>query len=89
MIRELLIIGAGGTSREIAGVVDDINRRESHWNLLGFLDDDPARVALAIAEKTGDVPFADTTWHTSFRRAVEPVDPRGPFDWFEKEPGRG
>ena len=56
---------------------------------LCWLDDDPARVALAIAEKTGDVPFADTTWHTSFRRAVEPVDPRGPFDWFEKEPGRG
>ena len=39
-LRDLLIIGAGGTSREIADAVDAMNRREPRWNLLGFLDDD-------------------------------------------------
>jgi hypothetical protein len=56
---------------------------------LCWLDDDPARVASAIVEKTGDVPFPDATWHIAYRRPVEPVDPRGPFDWFSQGPGRG
>jgi hypothetical protein len=56
---------------------------------LCWLDDDPARVAEAIAKKTGEVPFPDTTWHVAYRRAVEPVDPRGPFDWFAQEAGGG
>ncbi len=43
MIEELLIIGAGGGSRELADVVNDINRRETRWKLIGFLDDDPAK----------------------------------------------
>lgn len=42
MVRKLIILGAGGTSREIAGAVRDVNQRELHWDLLGYLDDDPA-----------------------------------------------
>ncbi|HYL78865.1 MAG TPA: acetyltransferase [Bryobacteraceae bacterium] len=43
MPAELLILGAGGASREIAGAVADVNRAEPRWKLLGFLDDDPAK----------------------------------------------
>jgi sugar O-acyltransferase (sialic acid O-acetyltransferase NeuD family) len=43
MIEELLLIGAGGTSRELVDVVNDINRRELRWKLIGFLDDTPAK----------------------------------------------
>jgi sugar O-acyltransferase (sialic acid O-acetyltransferase NeuD family) len=39
---DLLIIGTGGTSREIAEAVEDINRVQETWNLLGFLDDNPS-----------------------------------------------
>ena len=39
---DLIILGAGGSSREILGAVEDINRREPRWRVLGFLDDDPA-----------------------------------------------
>jgi len=42
-VRDLVIIGAGGTSREIADALDAVNRCEPRWNLLGFLDDDPAK----------------------------------------------
>jgi sugar O-acyltransferase (sialic acid O-acetyltransferase NeuD family) len=47
-LRDLVIIGAGGTSREIADAVDAINRREPIWNLLGFLDDDVAKQGTSV-----------------------------------------
>ena len=47
-LHDLVIIGAGGTSREIADAVDAINRREPRWNLLGFLDDDVAKQGTSI-----------------------------------------
>ena len=47
-LRDLVIIGAGGTSREIADTVAAVNRREQHWNLLGFLDDDAAKQGTSI-----------------------------------------
>jgi hypothetical protein len=56
---------------------------------LCWLDDDPAVVARAIAEKTNDTPFPDTAWHVLYRRAVAPIDPHGPFDWFAPEWARG
>ena len=37
------MVGAGGTSRDIAWSVEDINQVQPRWNLLGFLDDDPAQ----------------------------------------------
>ncbi|HUI41513.1 MAG TPA: acetyltransferase [Terriglobia bacterium] len=43
MAQDLIIVGAGGSSREIAEVVGAINDRELRWNLLGFLDDDPSK----------------------------------------------
>ena len=48
MVGDLLILGAGGSSREIAGTVHDINRIEHRWNLLGFLDDDPAKLGAVV-----------------------------------------
>ena len=42
-MEDLIILGAGGTSREIADAVADINRDARRWNLIGFLDDDIAR----------------------------------------------
>jgi len=40
MIKDLIILGAGGTGREVAEAVDDINSMGQKWNFLGFLDDD-------------------------------------------------
>ena len=48
MLTNLLIVGAGGSSREIAEAVRDINLQEPRWNLLGFLDDDPAKQGTVI-----------------------------------------
>ncbi len=56
---------------------------------LCWLDDDPMTVGGSIAEKVGDVPFTDDTWHIAYRRTLAPIDPYGPFDWFSPERRRG
>ena len=38
-LKKLLIIGAGGFGREVAWLVERINRSNATWELLGFLDD--------------------------------------------------
>jgi sugar O-acyltransferase (sialic acid O-acetyltransferase NeuD family) len=48
MIEELIIIGAGGSSQQIAEAVEQVNLRQPRWNLLGFLDDDPAKLGKTI-----------------------------------------
>ena len=39
MIQDIVIIGAGGFGREVAEIIDDINKEKKQFNLLGFLDD--------------------------------------------------
>ena len=39
MINDILIYGAGGFGREIACLIQAINRLNVQWNLLGFIDD--------------------------------------------------
>ncbi len=41
-MQDLLIVGASGFGREVAWVVERINRQQPTWNLLGFLDDNAA-----------------------------------------------
>jgi sugar O-acyltransferase (sialic acid O-acetyltransferase NeuD family) len=48
----LLIAGAGGFARETAAAVEAINDREPTWDLLGHLDDDPARVGATVGRST-------------------------------------
>jgi FlaA1/EpsC-like NDP-sugar epimerase len=48
VVENLIILGADGTSREIAETVGDVNRREPRWNLIGFLDDDPAKQGTTV-----------------------------------------
>lgn len=38
---DIIIIGAAGCGREVANWIEDINKTEPTWNILGFLDDNP------------------------------------------------
>jgi sugar O-acyltransferase (sialic acid O-acetyltransferase NeuD family) len=44
MVQDIIIMGVGGTGREVAEVIEDINSLGRKWNLLGFLDDDPQKL---------------------------------------------
>ena len=38
-MKKIVLIGAGGLGREVAQMIEEINRRENIYELLGFLDD--------------------------------------------------
>jgi sugar O-acyltransferase (sialic acid O-acetyltransferase NeuD family) len=44
----LLVLGAGGTSADLIDIVAEINERRPTYELLGMLDDDPAKRGLVI-----------------------------------------
>jgi sugar O-acyltransferase (sialic acid O-acetyltransferase NeuD family) len=54
-VRDLLLVGAGGLAREAAEAIRATNATVPTWNLLGFLDDDPAKHGRLI----GGVPVLD------------------------------
>ena len=39
-MKDIVIIGAGGFGREVAWLIEEINKTGAGWNILGFIDDD-------------------------------------------------
>ena len=42
-IRDIIIIGAGGTAMITSQVIEDFNDRAGEYNIVGFLDDDESK----------------------------------------------
>lgn len=40
-MRNLIILGAGGTAYDLIDIAVAMNKVEEQWNILGFLDDNP------------------------------------------------
>lgn len=40
-MKDIALFGAGGLSKEIASLIERINKKEKRWNLIGFFDDNP------------------------------------------------
>jgi sugar O-acyltransferase (sialic acid O-acetyltransferase NeuD family) len=38
-MKDIVIIGAGGFGREVAWLIEDINKVNNEWNIIGFVDD--------------------------------------------------
>ena len=47
-MKDLIIFGASGFGREVAWVVERINKVNTVWNLLGFIDDDETLIGTEI-----------------------------------------
>lgn len=43
-MKNIVIIGAGDFGKEVAWLIEDINRNELKYNILGFLDDDEKKI---------------------------------------------
>ena len=41
-MKDIVIVGAGGFGREIAWLIEDINKVTPQWNIVGFVDDNEA-----------------------------------------------
>ncbi|MGL4773736.1 MAG: transferase [Clostridium sp.] len=39
MKKDIVIIGSGGIGREVAYFIEEINKENDQWNILGFIDD--------------------------------------------------
>lgn len=39
-MKDIVIIGAGGFGREVAWLIEEINKEIKTWNIIGFVDDD-------------------------------------------------
>lgn len=47
-MEDLVIIGAGGFGQEVAWLVERVNAAGPRWNILGWIDDTPAKQGTAI-----------------------------------------
>ncbi|OGO81209.1 MAG: transferase [Clostridiales bacterium GWC2_40_7] len=57
--KQLVIIGAGGFAREALWLVEDINSDSARWEVLGFIDEDPAKKGALV----NDFPIlGDLSW---------------------------
>ena len=41
-MKNIVIIGAGGFAREVQWLINDINKVNKEWNILGFIDENPS-----------------------------------------------
>ncbi len=39
-VKDIIVYGAGGFGMEVAFLIEDSNKSNLHWNILGYLDDD-------------------------------------------------
>jgi len=56
MIKDIVIIGASGLAKEVAFLIEDINKEKMQWNILGFIDNDEKNVGV----KLNDIPIIGT-----------------------------
>jgi len=48
MVRDIMIVGAGGFGREAVWTLERINTAAETWRVIGFADDDPAKATGAL-----------------------------------------
>jgi hypothetical protein len=49
-MKDIAILGAGGLAREVAFLVEEINRDAPVWRILGFVEAEQNRVGTAVGE---------------------------------------
>ena len=37
-MKKIVIIGSGGFAKEVAFLIEDINKQKQEWNFLGYID---------------------------------------------------
>lgn len=49
-MRDIVIFGAGGQARDVAFLIDEINRQEPQWRILGFVETQAERVGQRVGK---------------------------------------
>lgn len=72
-MRDLVIIGAGGVGQELISIINQINKAEKRWNVLGFIDDNKS---IHGTEILGYKVLGGVNWllnYTSYRKNIDAV----------------
>lgn len=69
-MKDLIIIGAGGFAREVLWLVEEINRTEAQWNVLGFLDEDEKSHGCLL---NGKMVLGGLDWFNSYEGEIYAV----------------
>lgn len=51
MIKDIVIIGAGGFGREVAWLIECINQQKYEWNFIGYIDEDKEKYGVLLNDK--------------------------------------
>lgn len=51
-MKDIAILGAGGLAREVAFLIEDINRHTSEWRIIGFIDQDESMIGKRVGKYT-------------------------------------
>ncbi len=54
MTKDIVLIGTGGMAREVRWVIEEINKRENKWNILGWVSNEPKGQMFAGLPVLGD-----------------------------------
>jgi len=64
---DIVIIGAGGLAKEVAFLIDDINKESKTWNILGYIDHDNKE----IDKHNGKYTIINTDqWLINYKNAI-------------------
>ncbi|WP_426350447.1 acetyltransferase [Alloiococcus sp. CFN-8] len=58
-MKNIVIIGAGGFGREVAWLIEDINKVKNEWNIVGFVDDNESVLGKEI---NGHIVVGNIDW---------------------------
>lgn len=58
-MKDIVIIGASGFAKEVAFLIEDINKEKNEWNIIGFVDNDESLIGTKI---NGYEVIGDDNW---------------------------
>ena len=68
-LKDIAIIGAGGMAREVAWLIQNINRQAPTWNIIGFLEDERNSDIIGKTLNGYEV-FGEETWLATYKSEI-------------------
>jgi sugar O-acyltransferase (sialic acid O-acetyltransferase NeuD family) len=72
MKKNIAIIGAGGMAREVAWLIENINRQTPTWNIVGFIED-KRRADIQTELLNGYKVFSEQAWLDTYKEEISVI----------------
>lgn len=67
-MRDIVIIGSGGLAREVRWLIEECNKQDKRWNILGWITNEPQDTMIAGLPVMGD-----DEWLISYEKPIDAV----------------